>query len=60
MLSGGSVPKIQIPLAKGLVKEAKTADYIDALLVNLLATPKEVLNASGYYALSLALRKSRT
>ncbi|SPP30992.1 hypothetical protein ARAF_0094 [Arsenophonus endosymbiont of Aleurodicus floccissimus] len=48
MLSGGSVPKIQIPLAKGLVKEAKTADYIDALLVNLLATPKEVLNTSGY------------
>ncbi|CAB3745656.1 Putative stabilization protein [Bacteriophage APSE-7] len=42
------MPKMQIPLAKGLVKDIKTADYIDALPVNMLATPKEVLNASGY------------
>lgn len=42
------MPIIKLPLAKGLRKDFKTADYIDALPVNLLATPKEVLNASGY------------
>lgn len=47
MLRVGSVPKMQIPLAKGLAKDVNTADYIDALLVNMLATPKEVLNAAG-------------
>lgn len=48
MLRGDSMPKMQIPLAKGLAKDVKTADYIDALPVNMLATPKEVLNAAGY------------
>ncbi|QBY42549.1 packaged DNA stabilization protein (plasmid) [Arsenophonus nasoniae] len=42
------MPKIQIPIAKGLGKDFKTADYIDALPVNILATPKEILNAAGY------------
>lgn len=39
---------IQLPLAKGLGKEYRNADYVDLLPVNMLATPKEVLNASGY------------
>ncbi|ENA5697895.1 hypothetical protein ABK559_001704 [Escherichia coli] len=38
----------QLPLMKGLGKSAVNADYIDQLPVNLLATPKEVLNSSGY------------
>lgn len=42
------MPKIQIPIAKGLGKDFKTADYIDVLPVNMLATPKEILNAAGY------------
>jgi len=33
---------------KGLGKSPANADYIDQLPVNLLATPKEVLGASGY------------
>lgn len=39
---------IQLPLAKGLSKNAKTADYDAILPVNMLATVGEVLNASGY------------
>lgn len=39
---------MQLPLIKGLGKECDHADYIDALPVNMLATPKPVLNASGY------------
>lgn len=42
------MPRIQIPLARGLRKDPHTADYIDGLPVNMLATPKEVLNAAGY------------
>ena len=42
------MPIQQLPLMKGLGKNFKNADYIDYLPVNLLATPKEVLNASGY------------
>lgn len=33
---------------KGLGKDFRTADYIDYLPVNMLATPKEVLNSNGY------------
>jgi hypothetical protein len=39
---------IQLPLAKGLRKNAKTADYDAELPVNMLATVGEVLNAAGY------------
>lgn len=38
----------QLPLMRGTGKDYRNADYIDQLPVNLLATPKEVLNASGY------------
>lgn len=37
-----------IPLSKGVGKSYRTADYVDLLPVNMLATPKEVLNAAGY------------
>lgn len=39
---------IPLPLIKGLGKNYKDADYIDALPVNMLSTPKEVVGASGY------------
>lgn len=39
---------MQLPLLRGLGKARDDADYIDALPVNMLATPKPVLNASGY------------
>ncbi|HFV9294519.1 TPA: packaged DNA stabilization protein [Serratia fonticola] len=42
------MPIQQLPLAKGLGKDYRNADYVDLLPVNMLATPKEVLNASGY------------
>ncbi|WP_337232187.1 packaged DNA stabilization protein [Citrobacter portucalensis] len=42
------MPIQQLPLIKGVGKNFKTADYIDYLPVNMLATPKEVLNSSGY------------
>ncbi|WP_145542506.1 packaged DNA stabilization protein [Yersinia mollaretii] len=38
----------QLPLMKGLGKDYRNTDYVDLLPVNMLATPKEVLNASGY------------
>lgn len=42
------MPVQQLPLMKGVGKDFRNADYIDYLPVNLLATPKEVLNSSGY------------
>jgi len=42
------MPTTQLPLSKGLGKDYRNADYVDLLPVNMLATPKEVLNASGY------------
>lgn len=42
------MPIQQLALMKGTGKDYRNADYIDYLPVNLLATPKEVLNASGY------------
>lgn len=42
------MPVTQLPLMKGVGKDFRSADYIDYLPVNLLATPKEVLNANGY------------
>lgn len=42
------MPIQQLPLMKGVGKDFRNADYIDYLPVNLLATPKEVLNSSGY------------
>ena len=33
---------------KGVGKDFRNADYIDYLPVNMLATPKEILNSSGY------------
>ncbi len=36
------------PMMKGMGKDFKNADYIDYLPVNMLATPKEILNSSGY------------
>lgn len=42
------MPIQQLPLIKGVGKDFRNADYIDYLPVNMLATPKEVLNSSGY------------
>lgn len=42
------MPIQKLPLAKGLGKDYRNADYVDLLPVNMMATPKEVLNASGY------------
>ncbi|MFO6490456.1 packaged DNA stabilization protein, partial [Hafnia alvei] len=42
------MPIQQLPLIKGVGKNFRTADYIDYLPVNMLATPKEVLNSNGY------------
>lgn len=53
------MPRIQIPLARGLRKDPHTADYIDGLPVNMLATQKEVLNAAGYLRSFPALVKLR-
>lgn len=42
------MPIQQLPLMKGVGKDFTNADYIDFLPVNMLATPKDVLNSSGY------------
>lgn len=42
------MPVQQLPLMRGLGKSHVNADYVDLLPVNMLATPKEVLNAAGY------------
>lgn len=42
------MPIQQLPLMKGTGKDYRNADYIDYLPVNMLATPKEVLNSNGY------------
>ncbi|MBL7390982.1 packaged DNA stabilization protein gp10 [Escherichia coli] len=42
------MPVQQLPLMKGVGKDFANADYVDFLPVNMLATPKEVLNSSGY------------
>lgn len=42
------MPIQQLPLMKGVGKDFTNADYIDYLPVNMLATPKEILNSSGY------------
>lgn len=51
------MPVQQLPLMKGICKEFSEADYIDALPVNMLATPKEVLGASGYMRSFPGIRK---
>ncbi|MBT0729516.1 packaged DNA stabilization protein [Rosenbergiella nectarea] len=42
------MPIQQLPLMKGIAKSQVNADYIDAMPVNMLAVPKEVLDSSGY------------
>lgn len=42
------MPIQQLPMMKGMGKDFKNADYIDYLPINMLATPKEALNSSGY------------
>jgi len=42
------MPITQLPLMKGTGKDGGNADYVDLLPVNMLATPKEILGASGY------------
>lgn len=42
------MPIQQLPLIKGVGKNFRDADYVDLLPVNMLATPKQVLNSSGY------------
>ncbi|MGP2520463.1 packaged DNA stabilization protein [Pantoea ananatis] len=43
------MPVQQLPLMKGVGKDYRNADYIDFLPVNMLATPKEVVGANGYF-----------
>lgn len=50
---------VKLPLARGLGKDPNNADYIDLIPINLLATPKEVLNAAGYLRSFPALVKLR-
>lgn len=52
------MPTTQLPLMKGLGKDKGSADYIDLLPVNFLATPKEVLGANGYMRSFPGLTKS--
>ncbi|MGJ0579943.1 packaged DNA stabilization protein [Xenorhabdus bovienii] len=42
------MPIQQLPLMKGTGKDYRSADYVDLLPVNMLATPKEILGSSGY------------
>lgn len=42
------MPIQQLPLMKGTGKDYRSADYVDLLPINMLATPKEVLDSSGY------------
>lgn len=42
------MPIQQLPLMKGVGKDFTNADYVDLLPVNMLATPKEVLDSDGY------------
>lgn len=42
------MPVQQLPLMKGVGKNFRNADYVDLLPVNMLATPKEVLDSNGY------------
>ncbi|KGA24902.1 hypothetical protein AO825_08240 [Pectobacterium brasiliense] len=42
------MPIQQLPLMKGNGKNFRDADYVDLLPVNMLATPKQMLNSSGY------------
>lgn len=42
------MPTMQLPISKGLGKDFRNADYVDLLPVNMLATPKEVLDSAGY------------
>lgn len=42
------MPITQLPLMKGVGKNYRNADYVDFLPVNMLATPKEILNSNGY------------
>ncbi|QQA77062.1 packaged DNA stabilization protein [Pectobacterium parmentieri] len=42
------MPIQQLPLMKGNGKNFRDADYVDLLPVNMLATPKQVLNSNGY------------
>lgn len=42
------MPIQQLPLMRGTGKDYRNADYIDYLPVNMLATPKQVLNSNGY------------
>lgn len=42
------MPIQQLPLMKGVGKNSQNTDYVDYLPVNMLATPKEILNSSGY------------
>nr|DAN88416.1 MAG TPA: stabilization protein [Caudoviricetes sp.] len=42
------MPVQQLPLIKGTGKDFAEADYIDAIPVNMLATPRELPSAAGY------------
>lgn len=42
------MPVTQVPISQGIRKEIKGGEYIDAIPVNMLAVPKNILDASGY------------
>lgn len=42
------MPQIKLPISQGLIKASDDIEYMSTTPVNMLAVPKEVLNASGY------------
>ena len=42
------MPVVPIPFSKGLITDVTEGDWLDSLPVNMLAVPKQVLDAQGY------------
>lgn len=42
------MPVVPIPFSKGLITDVSEGDWIDSLPTNMLAVPKQVLDAQGY------------
>lgn len=42
------MPIQQLPLMRGTGKDYRNVDYVDLLPVNIIATPKEIFESSGY------------
>ena len=42
------MPVVPVPFSKGLITSAREGDWLDSLPTNMLAVPKQVLEAEGY------------